>query len=1246
MFTDQQWEAVHASGSNLLISASAGSGKTMVLVNRIIEKIKKGTAIDELLVVTFTNAAAKEMKERIQTAIQKEINADPDSNTRHHLVAQLPKLGHANISTLHSFCLKVIERYYYLIDFDPVFRQLTDETEIELIKEDIWDEILEEFYTESDPDFLRFMEAYSGDRSDTKITQMVFQLHEFSRANENPDEWLASLSKLYDMSSGELVKSEIYINNIKKQWIDEFTYMIQLADQALSLLDGVQILEKQYGIISSEKDRYIEGLNLIEANELEKLYDFMQDGYKHGTLTGASKKEEYEAERDLFNDKIKPLRNEAKEVYVKFESNFLMTHDEQVEAIQSTKAYVDILAKMTKEFADAYQAYKANQKLIDFNDLEHLTLRILKGDREGDVSEASHYYRRKFAEVLVDEYQDINALQEAILLRLAQPDEMTGNYFMVGDVKQSIYGFRLADPRLFLSKYEKYKKGSEGHRIILAENFRSRDNILSFTNFIFTQLMDEEVGNLIYDKNAELVYGNKDFTELEGYETEILIYEKNTEEELETIESSEDNKKNWVKDKASGEISMVASRIKDLVDSEFMIYDKETKKMREVKYSDIVLLTPTKSKNLRIQEIFQEVNIPTAINQTQNFFQTTEVTIMMSLLKIIDNPRQDIPLVATLRSPIVGLNEVDLTYIRLADRQGDFYEAMMAYVEQQFEDSRNKSLQKKLKVFVDQLDSWREYARRYSVVDLLRTLYQETGYIYYVGGMSNGKQRRANLEALYERAAAYEKTSFKGLYRFIRFIDKMQEKDKDLSEPTSMLSEENAVRVMTIHASKGLEFPLVFVMDMSKEFNNNDWVGEYVFDRDLGIGLQYKNPDSRIRTSTLVDTAIKNLKKRNAYAEEMRVLYVALTRAEQKLFLVGTVDDEEKAIQNWDKGNMNNERHIPSELRLSINNFMDWVGSSLARHQDLDGRVPSHQENQTIKKYSVPFKLSFYSATEIIEQLLTDDTIDNLKWVEELKQKTFNIETDKKTLEAVESTINLIDYNYPFKLSTVTTSYQSVSEVKQLFEEPNDGQLARIDLSDLEPRGRYTQDLLKRPSFLQQATLATPAEIGQATHLLLQKLILNEEPTAESLSNLLKQMIGDELLTEEVASEIELDKIIRYFKTPFGQKIIKNFNHLEREVLFSFMMNARDVFHEMDVDDPILIHGIIDGYFETEEGYVLFDYKTDKVSFLKDKAHDELIRRYKGQVMLYKEALESIMDKPVVSVNIISLDLTDTIQIL
>lgn len=1247
LFTDQQWEAIHASGSNLLISASAGSGKTMVLVNRIIEKIKKGTAIDELLVVTFTNAAAKEMKQRIQKSLQDEITEDPDSETRHHLVAQLPKLGHANISTLHSFCLKVIERYYYLIDFDPVFRQLTDDTEIDLIKEDIWDEILENLYKESDEDFLNFMQAYAGDRSDDNITEMVFKLHEFSRANENPDEWLASLTNLYDIPSGDLAESTIYKELIRKQWLDELFYFVKLIDQALSFANGDDHLEKQIQTLTNERNQYQHAFNLLEDNKLKEMFEFIQSGYKFATLRGPAKKTTPEEIVDIFNDEIKHLRNDAKSGYQTFEANFTMEHDEQVEVILATKKYITVLAQITKKFADAYQAHKAEQKLIDFNDLEHLTLQILKGDRADEVSEASAYYREKFEEVLVDEYQDLNALQEAILLRLTMPDTADGNYFMVGDVKQSIYGFRLADPSLFLSKYEKYKKNDDGHRIILAENFRSRANVLNFTNFVFKQLMDEEVGNLVYDENAELVYGNKDFPENEGFETELLLYEKDTDAELEINESDEDNKDNWVKDKASGEISMVAARIKELIDSGFEIYDKSEKKMRPVEYRDMVLLTPTKSKNLRIQEIFQEVDIPTAVNETQNFFQTTEVSIMMSLLKIIDNPRQDIPLVATLRSPVVGLNEVELTYIRLKDKQADFFEAMMAFVNSDFEDVRNVSVQKKLKHFIKQLDNWREYARRHSVVELLRLVYQETGYVYYVGGMSGGKQRRANLEALYQRAASYEKTSFKGLYRFIRFIDKMQERDKDLAEPTSMLSEENAVRVMTIHASKGLEFPLVFIMDMSKRFNSSDWTGEYIFDRDLGIGLQYKNPKTRMKTSTIVDTAIKDLKKRNAYAEEMRVLYVALTRAEQKLFLVGTMANEEKAFESWDKGNISLEEQLPGQLRLSISNFMDWIGSAVARHKILDSQVHSVQDNQVIKNYPVDFKLIFYSATEIIDQLYADVAANGLKWLEALKSKTLRVSLDKETQDAVQYTIDLANYDYPFQLSTETTSYQSVSEVKQLFEEPNDGQLARIDWTDSTPKRRYTQDILKRPKFLQEKTLPTAAEIGQATHLLLQSLELNETPTIEIVQAKIAEMVQSEILNKEVAMRIEMDKVVNYFKTSFGQEIIQHHEVLEKEVLFSLMMTANDVFLGMEeVDDPILIHGIIDGYYETEDGYVLFDYKTDQVAYLGEGAREELMRRYKGQLMLYKQALETIMKRPVVAVNIISLDLAETISVI
>ncbi|MDN6731536.1 MAG: helicase-exonuclease AddAB subunit AddA, partial [Atopostipes suicloacalis] len=694
----------------------------------------------------------------------------------------------------------------------------------------------------------------------------------------------------------------------------------------------------------------------------------IQEGYIFPRLNAPRKKSIPDELKEYHAQTIKPKRDEAKEIYSDFTENFALSPKEQIAILKQMKKHIEVLSTITQKFASRYQRYKLENKLIDFNDLEHLTLDILRKE-DGKRSEAARYYQNKFEEVLVDEYQDINAVQEAILTLVSKADEKVGNYFMVGDVKQSIYGFRLADPNLFLSKYDQYEKGIEGERIILAENFRSRQEILSFTNFIFKQLMDQELGNLTYDKNAELVYGNHLFDEEKSkssYETELLVYEKEKTAEVKNSLFDELNDPLEIHTKTSGEILMVASKIMNLIDEGFEIYDKKLKIMRPIQYHDIVLLTPTKKNNLEIQELFQELGLPTAMNETQNFFQTTEVTIMMSLLKIIDNPRQDIPFVAVLRSPIVGLNEPELTYIRLENRQADFYEAAKDYSKAPFTDLRNINAQKKIRNFLESLDRWREFARRKSVVDLIRYLYQETGFIDYVGGMTAGKQRKANLEALYHRAASYEKTSFKGLYRFIRFIDKMQEKEKDLAEPTSILLEENAIRVMTIHASKGLEFPLVFLMDLSKRFNDGDWTGSYVFERDLGIGLKYKDPKEQIESSTLVDTAIKNIKKKTSYAEEMRLLYVAMTRAEQKLFLVGSAKSKEAAFKKWDEGNLESKRILPSRLRLDINNFMDWLGTAIARHQIADEDTASLQANSEIKNAPVQFSYEFYSEEQII----------------------------------------------------------------------------------------------------------------------------------------------------------------------------------------------------------------------------------------------------------------------------------------
>lgn len=1249
LFTDQQWEAIHTTGTNLLISASAGSGKTMVLVNRIIEHIKKGISIDELLVVTFTNAAAKEMKQRVQSTIQNEINSDPDPKTRHHLVQQIPKLGHANISTLHSFCLQVIERYYYLIDFDPVFRQLTDDTEIELIKEEVWEELLESLYEKREDSFIEFMEAYSGSRDDDQVTEMVFQLHDFSRAHEEPTQWLNSLTNLYEIPSGKLEESDIYQKYLKEQFLEEIDYLIQLIDQAIDLSNHEESLEKQIKIFEKDRNHYVNVKNLIEQDQLNECYQLVNSGFKFSRLTGPRKKTTPDEVMEIYGEEIKPLRDEAKKAYNKFIENFALSPNKQVKIIQATKNHVEVLADLTNQFSKNYQQYKRDRKLVDFNDLEHLTLQILKSEENGEISEASRYYQNKFQEVLVDEYQDINALQEAILLCLSHSEDQTGNYFMVGDVKQSIYGFRLADPSLFLTKYKEYAEGENGKRIILAENFRSRKSILSFTNYIFTQLMDIEVGNLEYDKNAELIYGNNDFIEDDKYATELLIYEKENNEEKKELSLNEENETTNeidISTKTTGEILMVATRIKELIQEGFEIYDKEKKQMRPIEFRDIVLLTPTKKNNLEIQEIFQEVGIPSVINETPNFFQTTEVTIMMSLLKIIDNPQQDIPFVAVLRSPIVGLDEVDLTYIRLQDKQVNFYEAAVGYAEATFEDPKNIRLQKKLQSFLKKLNRWREYARKHKVVELIRLLYKETDYLYYVGGMSGGKQRRANLEALYERAASYENTSFKGLYRFIRFIDKMQEKDKDLVEPIAILSEQNAVRVMTIHASKGLEFPLVFLMDMSKRFNTSDWTGSYNFDRKLGVGLEYKDPENFVKASTLVSEAIKTVKKENGYAEQLRLLYVALTRAEQKLFLVGSMESKDKAFDSWNKGNSRVDHLLSARLRLQTNNFMDWIGLAIARHQLVEEEVSSSQKNKQIKNYPVQFSYHFYSNESIMENLQELNGNEEPAWVREIADNKLSLTIDKETENVVNTAMDIIEYDYPYQLSTITTNYQSVSEVKQLFEEPNNEKLAKIDWTDESRINRYTRNSLERPKFLQEETTPKPAEVGQATHFLLQHIDFNQKITAESIKKTIQQMIEEGVMRKEVALNIDIEKIAQYFQTPFGQEIIEHQADLEKEVLFSLMMEARDVFTGMEtVDDPILIHGIIDGYFKREEGIVLFDYKTDHVAHLGKQAEKELVRRYRGQLILYKKALESIIKRPVIETNIISLDLTKTISV-
>lgn len=1247
-FTDDQWQAVYDSGTNLLVSASAGSGKTTVLVERVIEKIKSGTNVDELLIVTYTDAAAREMKERIQSALQEAVTGESLAEQKRHLVKQIPLLSQASISTIHSFCLQVIRRYYYLIDLDPVFRLLTDATEIVLLQEDVWDDVREELYGEEDSLFKTLTATYSNDRTDSGLQDLVFSLFEFSRANPNPELWLEQLGDLYKVNQTSFTNSTLYQDLLKPQikeiligLEEQYRYAISLGENSDELTPGKVLVE-------SECNHITELLRLLEEGNVDAVYNTIQS-FEFARWKGPKKSADDEVK--AVGQDMKGFRDQNKKRYTTMkEAYFATSLENQLNLMQQTVPLIQEMARVTQLFTEAYTAKKRERNLLDFNDLEHLTLNILAHFEEGKwtPSEASTHYRDKFSEVMVDEYQDVNQLQENIMYWLTKDSKDNGNFFMVGDVKQSIYSFRLADPGLFLKKYEAYGKLQDGERIILADNFRSRGEVLQFINLLFIQLMDKSVGQMEYDDAAKLVQGFKEFPVSTVHQPEILIYEKETDEEDEETDLDEFT----IETKTEGELTMVGQKIKDLIEEEFPIYDKKKKEYRPLRYSDIVLLTPTKKNNATIQTLFKQLAIPLLVNDTQNYFQTTEITIMMSLLKIIDNPYQDIPLAGVLRSPIVGLNEQELAYIRVTKKTGDYYDAVVNFYREY--PGKNKetrftgNLYEKIRLFLERLAIWREIARRDSIVTLIWSIYQETKFLDYVGGMASGRQRKANLHALYERAANYEQTSFKGLFQFVRFIEKMQQKDKDLAEPTALSEDENAVRIMTIHASKGLEFPVVFVLDLTKRFNLQDTMNSYVFNEHLGVGTEYKDLDKRIRYTTLPETALKVEKKRKLLAEEMRKLYVALTRAEEKLFLVGSYKNEEAAWKDWGVVSSHQQTVLPSDLRLTASSLMKWIGLAIVRHPDSrNDYLDITAKNGEVQQHLASFSVHFVNEKELLEQneeLEID--FDAVKWLDKIEQAP-TVELEGHLQQDFKEVKRLLEHRYSHQAATHTTSYQSVSEIKRMFEEPHEGQLVKIDINEPRNQNRYTEDKLKRPAFLTETTAPTSVEIGTGTHMVMQSIDLQEKPTIESLSKLIAELIENGLLQKETAERIESEKIVAFFDTSLGEQLISDAELVERERPFSLLMNAAAIFSDMDssADDKILIHGIMDGYIEYSDKVVLFDYKTDRLDRFKEQAHEEMIRKYKGQLLLYKAALQSILDKPVTETYLCLLDSGEVLEV-
>lgn len=1224
-WTDDQWKAISAKGQDILVAAAAGSGKTAVLVERIINKIlseEEPIDVDELLVVTFTNASAAEMRHRIGEALEKAIDHNPKSV---HLRKQLSLLNKASISTLHSFCLELIRKYYYLIDIDPGFR-IADETEVQLLRDEVLEELFEEEYgREGNDAFFELVDTFTNDRSDLALQDIVRELYDFARANPSPEQYLDSIVQMYDVGETTNIEQLPFVQSL----LNDIELQLQGAKQ---LLEQGLALTKLPGGPSPRAENFIDDLQIVQT-----LIDAKQDSWAtlYAAIQAASfgrlkncKGDEYEPK---LIDQAKKLRDQAKKVIQDMKDElFLRKPESFIRDMAEMKKYIEGLVLLVKAFSIRFEQVKAEKGLVDFADLEHYCLEILSVQNEEGVmipSAAAIACREQFKEVFVDEYQDTNMVQEAILQLVTKDLEYEGNLFMVGDVKQSIYRFRLAEPNLFLGKYTRFTPTGEetGLKIDLARNFRSRKEVLYGTNYIFKQIMGTTVGEIDYDDAAELVKGAP-YPEEESFPIELAIIDLEGKDE-EGWEEALDQEGFDAADLAQSQLEAryMASKIKEIIAERKEVYNPKTKSGRPAMYRDIVILLRSMTWAPQIMEEFKQQGIPVYANLSTGYFEATEVSIMMSLLKIIDNPYQDIPLAAVLRSPIVGLTESELAQIRIQNKKGSFYEALTAFC-------TNKSsfeveeIVEKIRPFFDQFKEWRVLARQGSLSELIWQLFRETKFYDFVGGMPGGKQRQANLRALYDRAKQYEATSFRGLFRFLRFIERMRDRGDDLGAARALGEQEDVVRLMTIHSSKGLEFPFVFIAGLARNFNTMDLKKAYMLDKDFGLAVKYVNAEKRISFPSLPQLAFKRKKKMEMLAEEMRVLYVALTRAKEKLFLVSSVKSAAKKINQWTKMTEHQEWLLNEYDRLSANSYIDWIGPSLVRHKDcLLLRLDPSRAGSL-----VPADISNHPSSWVVSILNTEEAAiikeEGLIEKEDLLEKVYAGELVSVQSEWKDTVEEQLSWKYPEIAASHYRSKQSVSEVKRLKE------IFSAEESGTEVIRKFQKPIFNRPKFMQEKSL-TPAERGTAMHMVMQHIDFRESVTVDSLHVKMDEMVMKELLTEEQREGIDAEQIMMFFETDLGHRLARA-NVISREIPFSLAVPASEIYPDWKgPNETVLIQGIIDCVFQDEQGMVLLDYKTDGITDRFKGGFAEakpiLEERYRVQIEMYGRALEKILKRQV-----------------
>ena len=1192
-WTEEQQKVIDLRNRNILVSAAAGSGKTAVLVERIITMLTKDPTpvnVDRLLIVTFTEAAAAEMKERIRVAIEKALEAYPENE---HLKQQATLIHNARITTIHSFCLSVIRDHFPAIDLDPGFR-VGEEGELKLLRHDVLETVLEEKYQEGEQRFLDFASAYGAGKNDKKLEELILKIYEISRSYPDAVNWLEECVEAYRIRDEKELEENRYVKiameNVKKY----------LADLKELIEQGIDICLEADGTAAYEgtlrKDRAL----LEELEEEISFGELCQKVSKAKLVRLAINKDETVSEEKI--SQVKSIRDELRKMIKDLGNQYFSQSPEEILAdLSRCQPAIEELKELVIRFQTAFEEKKRARNLIDFSDMEQYALQILASKTEGGwkPSEIAVEYQEQFQEIMIDEYQDSNLIQETILTSISRVHQGKYNMFMVGDVKQSIYRFRLSRPELFMEKFRTYSTDdSRMQRIDLHKNFRSRSQVLGSVNYLFRQLMTQSLGGITYDDQAALYVGAS-YPEGEGQETEVLMIDSRMEE----YEAGKISEREL-------EARVIARRIKELL-SGFQVVDKETGDFRPVRYRDIVILTRSVQ---GIADVFAEVlnreGIPAYAGTKEGYFDAWEVGVVLDYLRILDNRCQDIPLAAALVSPFGKVTETELAAIRSASPKKSFFEAVIEYFSPKAEDEEqpNLVLVEKLRHFFETLNHYQRMVPYTPMHELLWKILTETGYGDYVYALPGGEQRRANLEMLMEKARSYESTSYKGLFHFVRYIEQLQKYNVDYGEANMEDEQSDTVRIMTIHKSKGLEFPVVFVAGLGKRFNMTDARSSVVIHAGLGIGLDAVNLKERTKRPSLIKKMIQKEEVLDSLGEELRVLYVALTRAKEKLILTGTMTDPVKQEEAVCMLRSRQQIELGFGRLSKASTFWDWILPALAR---IDEHIP------ICRKYWTILDVVEGEIKERSVKKVTRAAFETWERMEEYKQ------CEQKTGDGLSGVTEQFGYRYPYASESGRKLKFTVSELKKqiYFMEKEEALGEDIEALYGEPE---VAPLI--PKFLKKEEKLTGALRGTAYHRLMELLNFADDYDGSKLAKVAARFIAEGRMTQEMKECIQTKDILTFLSCDLGlrMKEAARSGRLWKEQPFVLGVDASDVYPDEQEGELLLVQGIIDVYFEEADGLVVLDYKTDRVS----KA-EELVERYHGQLDYYGKALEQITGKRV-----------------